>query len=76
MDSPFSKGEYYASFPRTEFANSIRNVPPPAERLKRIIYTCLFDFLYTSTGSSKKAHTIERKKQNVNSPGSHLNAQK
>jgi hypothetical protein len=26
--APFFKGEYYASFFKTEFANSIRNVPP------------------------------------------------
>jgi len=26
--APFFKGEYYASFLKTEFANSIRNVPP------------------------------------------------
>jgi hypothetical protein len=33
-------------------------------------------YLYTSTGSSKKAHIIELKKQTVNSPGGHLNGQK
>ena len=29
---------------------------------------------YKSTGASKKVHTIELKKQTVNSPGGHLNA--